>query len=262
MSTLPQRAITNALIARRNSAASARQSGSQREPAAWPGAAARSATVSLRHHEQQSSRTRPNQPSSSNQRREDAATRQTQAPRPPAAGQVQRARTINVDTGVRAPYPPGNAEASLDLAPRGAGRRSSTVPLRHGKQESPSSRPLSQATQISSNAVAGRSQRRDCWNRDTSSRARDPATWLGPTRSTAHRDGVARVRIYEAEESGAGAGSSSWPAAHWTIIGGLLRVSGGRLRGRESAVDAPRARVDGSVWRCSGDAHHGIRWRS
>jgi len=57
---LPVWAITNALIARRNSAASARQSGRQREPAARPVAAARSATVSLRHHEQQSSRRRPN----------------------------------------------------------------------------------------------------------------------------------------------------------------------------------------------------------
>jgi hypothetical protein len=73
-------AITNALNTRRNSAASARQSGSQREPAARPGASARSATMSLRHHEQQSSRRRPNQPSSSNQRRgENAATRQKRA---------------------------------------------------------------------------------------------------------------------------------------------------------------------------------------
>jgi hypothetical protein len=78
---LPQRATTNALIARRNSAASARQSGSQREPAARPGAVARSATVSLRCDEQQSSSTRPRQPSSSNRRpRETAPTAWQQPP--------------------------------------------------------------------------------------------------------------------------------------------------------------------------------------
>jgi hypothetical protein len=66
-------ATTNALIARRNSGASARQSGSQREPAARPGAVARSATVSLRHDEQRSSSTRPHQPSRSNRRRRETA---------------------------------------------------------------------------------------------------------------------------------------------------------------------------------------------